>query len=342
LKRRSNLLLEGLDLLIQPKGELPVGTGPFLVRAMGDRIEMLANETYHEGPPAISQIVFTPYSSVRSAWADMLRGRIDMLYDVGVDALDSLEPSKNAKVFTFQRPYAYLVTFNMRRPVFRSQAVRQALNAAINRNELVSTAFHGHGTPADGPVWPQHWAYQASFPTFKYDPRPIAANGAPLSFTCLYFDPTHERLGLVVQRQLQEVGVSMKLEYVKYENVFARLEAGDFDAFLTDVGIAPTMLRPFLFLYSRSPLNWGRFASASVDNALDGIRHAVDDARYQSGVAAFQHAVIDDPPAIFLAWSERARAVSTRFIVPAEPGRDILSTLRLWRPSTDNQGATRN
>ena len=47
---------------------------------------------------------------------------------------------------------------------------------------------------------------------------------------------------------------------------------------------------------------------------------------------AFQRAIVDDPPAIFLAWSERARAVSTRFEVPVEPGRDILSTLRLWRP----------
>ena len=46
--------------------------------------------------------------------------------------------------------------------------------------------------------------------------------------------------------------------------------------------------------------------------------------------------MIDDPPAIFLAWSERARAVSKRFVVPdAEPGRDILSTLRFWKPAED-------
>ena len=37
-------------------------------------------------------------------------------------------------------------------------------------------------------------------------------------------------------------------------------------------------------------------------------------------MAAFQRAIVDDPPAIFLAWSERARAVSTRFDVPARAG----------------------
>ena len=65
-------------------------------------------------------------------------------------------------------------------------------------------------------------------------------------------------------------------------------------------------------------------ASAAVDGALDRIRHAGSDDEYRAGVAAFQRATIEDPPAIFLAWSERARAVSKRFVVTdAQPGRDI-------------------
>jgi hypothetical protein len=75
-----------------------------------------------------------------------------------------------------------------------------------------------------------------------------------------------------------------------------------------------------------------------VDAALDAIRHAPNDDAYKAGVAAFQKAIVDDPPAIFLAWGERARAVSTRFeLPPVEPGVDILPTLRLWRPATDKR-----
>ena len=48
---------------------------------------------------------------------------------------------------------------------------------------------------------------------------------------------------------------------------------------------------------------------------------------------AFQQAAEDDPPAIFLAWSDRSRAVTRRFDVQAEAGRDVLSTLRLWKPT---------
>jgi hypothetical protein len=55
-----------------------------------------------------------------------------------------------------------------------------------------------------------------------------------------------------------------------------------------------------------------------------------------------QEVAVEDPPAVFLAWGQRARAVSRRFEVHVEPGRDILTTLRLWRPTNDRQYVGRN
>ena len=42
----------------------------------------------------------------------MLRGKVDMLYDVGVEALDSIEASKEIQTYTFQRGYAYMMLLN--------------------------------------------------------------------------------------------------------------------------------------------------------------------------------------------------------------------------------------
>jgi ABC-type transport system substrate-binding protein len=120
------------------------------------------------------------------------------------------------------------------------------------------------------------------------------------------------------------------------------MQAGDFDAVLADARNGPNLLRAYQFWHSGGPNNYGHFSSPAVDAALDAIRHAPDDAAYKAGVSAFQRAIVDDPPGIFLAWSERARAVSTRFEVPVEPGRDVLSTLRLWRPAGDRRQASRN
>ena len=97
---------------------------------------------------------------------------------------------------------------------------------------------------------------------------------------------------------------------------------------------------PFHVIQHREGLAW-RCAELSRD-ALDAIRNARSDEDYRDAAASFQRVAINDPPAIFLAWGERARVVSSRFRVPAEPGRDVLATLRLWRPATDERTASKN
>ena len=59
----------------------------------------------------------------------------------------------------------------------------------------------------------------------------------------------------------------------------------------------------------------------------------MSDSEYKQGIADFQRAIVDDPPAVFLAWEERARAISKRFEIPSEPGADPLITLRMWKPA---------
>ena len=335
LNRPSAFLVEGLEAPVGRPGNPTIGTGPFYVAAKEDNVVQLKrNDGYHEGAPVIGRITIRPYASIRSAWADMLRGQVDMLYEVGLDALDSLQPSNEAKVFAYQRNYAYLVLLNVQRPQLRNAKIRRMLNAAIDRAALVSEALKGHGRPADGPVWPSHWAYSQSLPKFQYDPRPIEGS-QKADFTCLIGDASLEHLALTVQKQLQTVGVTMRLELIPVDELLLRIKAGGFDAIFADALNGPNLLRPYQFWHTGSPNNWGRFSSAPVDASLDAIRHAEDDKAYETGVAAFQRAIVDDPPAIFLAWSERARAVSTRFEVPVEPGRDIVGTLRLWRPLAD-------
>jgi peptide/nickel transport system substrate-binding protein len=332
LRKPSSFVLEGLDVPIQVEGPLPIGTGPFYeASGTGDTVEMLANEKYYHGKPHIDRIVIRPYASVRSAWADMLRGQVDMLYEVGADAVDLLDGSSESNVFSFVRHYASVIVLNVQRPSLRDSSVRRYLNAAIDRKALIAEALNGHGSPAEGPVWPLHWAYDSGLPRFRYEPKAVSRIQG-LRLRILYAEPSHERLALTIQRQLRAAGIAVTLETAPLDQALARVQKGDFDGFLADAVAGPTLVRSFLFWHSSGPRNVGRFHSERVDQAFDAIRHAANEVAYASGVAAFQRAVVEDPPAIFLAWSQRARAVSTRFEVQVEAGRDILSTLRLWRP----------
>jgi peptide/nickel transport system substrate-binding protein len=345
LKRRSRFVFEALgDVAIQradPSGGASIGTGPFKVtRLTAEGAEMVANERYYGGKPAIDRILIKPYGSVRAAWADMLRGQVDMLYEVGTDAIDVLQPSTAVKLITHQRNYVYGVILNVQRSSLRDREFRQALNAAIDRQALVSDILKGHGTPAVSAVWTGHLAYDPTAPKFEYQPKTV--DGRNHQFTCLVSDASQERLALAVQKQLHAVGVDMKLDMVPLETVAERLVAGDFDAALADLQVGPSLVQQYRFWHPGTRRNWGHFDSAPVNKAFDEIRDSATDEEYRHGVAAFQRAIFDDPPAIFLAWSERARAISTRFDVPVEPGRDILGTLRLWRPLNMPQVASRN
>ena len=105
----------------------------------------------------------------------------------------------------------------------------------------------------------------------------------------------------------------------------------------------PSLFRSYQRWHSGGPFNPKPLDSPLIDAALDRVRHAASDDEYRAGVTAFQQAIVDDPPAIFLAWGERARAVSRRFDVPVpDDGRDVLATLRVWRPAGDQRVASRN
>jgi ABC-type transport system substrate-binding protein len=345
LRARSAFVPEALDIAVEQPSVPDSGTGPFrIASSSAEGLEMAANPQYYLGAPAIDRIVLKPYASLRAAWADMMRGQVDVLYDVGPDALDIVRPASNVRVFEFRERYAYVVLFNMRRPQWKDPRIRQALNMAIDRDKLVTNVFQGHGTPAPGPVWPDHWAYDRTLPAFRYDLARAAQSlpsGRPTRFSCLFADATQERLALDVQQQLEAAGIEMNPELLSIDQFQKRLTEGDFDAVLLNARIGPNLLRGYQWWHSGAPYNFGAFASSQVDASLDLVRHAMNDAGYREGVAAFERATVEDPPAIFLSWSVRARAVSSRFEVVANPGGDVLKTLRLWRPSTDNLVASK-
>jgi peptide/nickel transport system substrate-binding protein len=343
LRRRSTFVLEALGsvTIVDPTSK-ESGTGPFSVQARHNgEVEMRANPGYFGGKPAMDRVILEPYASVRSAWADMLRGQVDMLYEVGVDALDSLESSNDVNIFTFQRAYAYLLLLNVQTPTLHDPAVRRMMNAAIDRRALIDDVLRGHGTPAEGPVSPRHWAYSADLLPFRYQPPPPLPDRTPRRLTVLFSEPSLERFGIAIQRQLQAAGVEITLEPVSSDEFDTRVRAGDFEAALSDYLLGPNLVRPYKYWHSNGPNNFGHYRNQAVDDALDSIRRAPDDSMYKAGVAAFWRAIVDDPPAVFIAWPERARAVSTRFAVPSDPDTDVLNTLHLWKPTSETEQSTR-
>jgi peptide/nickel transport system substrate-binding protein len=335
-----------IDVPIQ-KDSPSIGTGPFVrdADAHAGTTEMVGFGDYYLGSPNIDRIAISTYPNERAAWADLLRDRLDMLYEVGADALSTMQGSKSVSVYAFDRPFQYVVVLNPRSPKLKSPKMRQALNQAIDRDALVRDGLAGRGTRSAGPVSEHHWAFtDVGSTTFRYAPALAAASvGSRIALTCLTpAEPPYEQLALVVKQQLQAVGIDLTIDEVKPDNLVAAMSKPDFEAMLIDVPSGWSLVRPYRWWHSKGTQNVVGFSSAPIDAALDQVRRATHEADYKAAVEAFQRAVANDPPAVFLAWGGRSRAVSRRFDVEAQTGRDVLATLRLWRPTADKGSASHN
>lgn len=352
LRERSNFALDDLTVpIVKTSSQGQIGTGPFVTTSTAaSEIVMTAVENYYRGKPGIDRIEWKAYPAVRTAWAAMMRGEVDFLYEVGPDAVEFTRGESSVNVFPFLRSYVYGVILNSKQKQFSDWRVRRALNYAVDRSAIVTQALKGHGIAAPNAAWPQHWAFDSSLPEYSYDPAravalldsagvPPASNrgkDAPpsrLSFSCLVpegFD-LWERMALLTQKNLAQIGVQMDLESVSFPEFNRRIGTGDFEAVVIEFVAGNTASRAYTFWYSSSKRNvWG-YRNPELDNALDEIRTAADETTYRKAFSQFQTVSVDDPPAIFLALGEVTRAVSKRFHVVAAPGTDIISTIADWQ-----------
>jgi len=168
------------------------------------------------------------------------------------------------------------------------------------------------------------------------------ARRSRLHFTCLL--PANftiiERVALSIQKQLYNIGVDMEFQSVPAEQQDARIRDGKFEAVLVDMISGPTPGRAYIFWRSARQfkgLNVFGYENREADRLFDVLRTSTNDAAVRLSTRELQRVFLDDPPALFLAWNERARAVRRDFEIPNEPGRDPLLTLWRWKPISNTQ-----
>ena len=361
VRSRSTFLLDDLGVsIVKDASGQPVGTGPYVtVQTSENELAMRAFPGYYRGMPKIQRVLLKAYPTVRTAWAAMMRGEVDFLYEVGQETREFIEGESSVAVFPFLRNYVYAIGLNIKKPAFRDSRIRQALNYAVNREGIVAQAFKGNGISASGGTWPQHWAYNPNVPAYSFDadrasallhaagiPEETRASSSTppgrLHFTCIIPEgfPLWERLSLLVQRDFSRIGIHMALQALPVKEFNVRIMSGDFDAFVSEFIIGNSPSRPFTFWNSTSKQNLWGYSNKAVDQAFAGIRNSQNETEYREAFSGLQTALFQDPPAVFLALGENSRAVSRRFVVVAPPGSDILPTIADWQLAAPDTGMT--
>jgi ABC-type transport system substrate-binding protein len=349
------------DLGMQLRKANNVGTGPFRVESPDPKQLILKRfDQYYLGKPTIQEVVVKPFDTLRTAWTSLLRGEVDVVSDVPADAVEFIR-NDDVQVVPYGRRYQYLIALNSTKGPLRSPAVRRALNLAIDRAGLIEKVLEGSGTPSTGPLWPDYWAYDRTVQPYGfaaeqaatllddagYPIRPSSAGGPPARFRFKCVIPedyaVQERIVLEVQRNLLDIGVDMEIEPVPAKAFGERIGDANFDSVLIDMNSGPTPGRAYVFWRSRKAFkgeyNVFGYENAEAEKLFSVLNTSMNDAAVRSATARLQQVLLNDPPALFLAWNARARAIRTAFVIP-EGGGDPLNSLWKWTPAPGARPAT--
>ena len=323
-----------------------VATGPFKLIAKSPVIAERFS-THHRGAPVIARVEVHSYDSQRAAWAALMRTEVDAVQEVNRDSVEFLERTPGVQIFGSLRPYYWALSFNLNHPQLRPASVRRAMSQAVNREEIVARVFRGFGQPAVDPVWPLFWAYPESQDRHAFDP--VAARqlleqtnrrrpGSPtLKFRCLFYgeDPQVERMALMIQRQLADIGVQLELEAAALNDMRRRILSGDYDSFLLQSASGRALDWTYRFWHSPKP---GRSALqptgyTGADDVLDDLRRSFTDEEVRAGVSKLRRRFYEDPPAVFVAWQQATRVVSNRFDISDVEPQDAFANIWRWKPA---------
>lgn len=146
----------------------PVGTGPyrFVEFVRGDRITLESNADYWDGAPDISRVTYKFIEEPGTRLAGLLSGEYDLITNLSPEDVE--RAPKSAQVQGQEHPVLILdaddgITADVR--------VRQALNHAVDKDEIVEQLYGGYAEVDAGQLLsPSILGHDPSLEPYEYDP----------------------------------------------------------------------------------------------------------------------------------------------------------------------------
>jgi ABC-type transport system substrate-binding protein len=301
-----------------------LGTGPFVLREWreGQRITYDRNPRYwNPERPYLDRIHTDLFIPDDTAAYKLLRGEVDTLYQLGSDTFlrFSESPAWRPYVTATGVINTFALTMNTRRPPFSDRRVRQAVNYAINKDDL-ARLFNGRMTPANGylpPGMPGHDPHRKPYPHDPAKARALLAEAGLASGVDVPLSgvksPDTDTYYQSIQADLAAVGIRARIDYLTYPSFYAALSKGDI--LLAESSWWMDFPDPWNFLEERfhskmTGTNDSFYASPEVDRLLDEARHEPARDRRLSLYHQAEDLIFDDCPNAFLGFFRLAEVVA--------------------------------
>ncbi len=134
--------------------DTPVGSGPFTLAEWkkGETLTLQRSPTFWGAPPIPQSVIYVLYGSEDVEAQALKNGDVDVLTEVPPTVWDGVVGAEGVKAVQLPSFSFHHIGFNVSdaagskgNPLLRDQAIRQALSAAVDRNQLVEIALAGKG-----------------------------------------------------------------------------------------------------------------------------------------------------------------------------------------------------
>lgn len=291
----------------------PVGTGPykFVSWDRGDRVTLERFDDYWGDAAKTPRIIFRNIAENANRTIELETGGIHLAYDILPNDVSKVEGNADLQLFRAPNFSTTYVGFNCEKEPFDNPLVRQAINHAVNMDEIVEAVYFGTGGKAAGPLGANVPYSNQSLEPYDYNPEKakelLAEAGYPDGFeTSIWTNDNKTRMDIVeiMQNQLGEVGITATPEVLEWGAYLSQTAEGEHDMFIlgwvTVTGDPDYGLYP-LFHSSQFGDAGNRtfYANDKVDELLDTGRTSTDDAEREAAYMEVQEIIREDAPWIF-------------------------------------------
>ena len=289
----------------------PVGTGPFrfVEWVKDDHLTIRRFDGYWEKDrPYLDEVVYRPIPDDAVRFTAMRTGQIDIMHRIHSKDVAAAKAERGLKVSSIPSLWWQGLHLNTQVPPFNNKALRQAVWYAIDRSVIQRVVHYNVGAVAFGPFPPSQWAYDKDFTDWKRDvakaKAKLAEGGQPggFAFTVKGWNaPTQTQELQIIQAQLKDVGVDMKIELLEFGKLLADLRAYNFVA-----GRLGWSGRPDpdgnvdTFLHTGGTFNYTRYSNPKMDELLEKAASESDQGKRKALYAEVTRLAAEDAPIIWL------------------------------------------
>jgi len=227
------------------------GTGPFRLSEYdsGNRVVFERNDEYWGDVPEVTETTLNASSESSTRVNRLLADESDIVTNVPPQEVARVNESDLAEISSV--PSTRIIFLQMRYDVepFSSQAFRQALNHAVNVEEIVENVLNGFGSVTNQPTLEQFTGYNPDLDPYPYDPdraeELVEESG---------FAGAEITLETPIGRYLKDVEIAQAAaaDIDELPNVSCEVEQREFNALVQDVTAETIEDRPHFNL-----LGWG-------------------------------------------------------------------------------------